>query len=307
MELERKVVRLIVPPDGQARWMHALQLLNDALEEAGEDRGQVLYLKAVVLWRKSVSNVRYALSLIDDALPLLAGDPVGTVRALLDGCLMAELSRETDRHRIWAKQLRQISADSIPALAPWQGLISTNQGIYWSTTGDNRLRAAASFREAVSFFTRNTGPFDDRNRLYQLRHAHSLLGDVLLSLGRHQESSEQYRLARRLKLTGDNGDAGRSAVCYLEGRLAHLEGRVSDAITAYREGIRLTEGNPQDHRMIISLVEALCELHRDHGELGEVRSLAIPLVDQYTAAGIPQVVLRLQQLASPVAGEEVVV
>lgn len=299
--LERQVIHLILPGTGQpARWPQAMHLINDALAEAkGERRGSILALRAVVLWRQSAQNVRKAMSLIEEALPLLEGDPLARMKAVLDGCLMAEFALDTERHRAWAKHILQSMTSPAPVLKPWLGRIAIVAGFYWETTGGSAPRAAAAFSQSASFYDANVGPFDERDRRCQQRHACAALGDILLRLGRGEEARDAYGRALRLERVESEGDAGNSAVFYLAGRLADLDGRDNEAVAAYLEGIRLAGRHHQDHRGLLRLVEALSDVYRRQGDLKSVSEIVLPLFTDLMESDIPQVALRLQQLATP--------
>lgn len=303
VSLEKKVITLVQ----RSSWLDALRVTQEFIDAAsGEALGGALSLKANVLWLQSVSHVRASLALIDQALPLLAANQVQIAKALMNGCQMAEVSLDVERHRSYARQIRDVLAAPTELLTPWIGRLMLNLGYYWETTGNNPGRAVAAFRDSAVFYDNHGGPYDQRDCGCQQRYARSALGDTLLKLGRRMEAGEQYRLARTIRRTGDEGDAGRSTVAYLDGRLAAIDGRIADAVAAYGEGIQLAAKHGQDHRGLLRLSEALAGICHEQGDRKAVRAIVSPLIAEFIEAGIPQVALRLQQLAMPCSGEEAI-
>lgn len=300
------LARQIMQKVAQSDWTGALLLAQSAAQTAeGLELGIALALQANIEWELSTRAVRNSLRLIERALPLLDSSPEWTARALIDGCVMADFAHDEDRHLAWGREIRHMVDENEPSVLAWRGRLLYRLGHYYQGVKGDPVRAANAFRDAISFYKKHVGPHDKHDCECQVRWAWTALGDLHLSRHKHEEALVAFAAARRIRSAeGETSDSGRSAVAYLEGRLAALEGRSRDAITAYERGIALVRQHNREHKLLLSLIEGLVEAHRSAGDRSAVEALVDGMLDEMIDAVVPQVVLRLQQLGAP-CGEEV--
>lgn len=140
-------------------------LVEDELERAvGGERGVALVCRALLRWVDGPSFALAGLSDVEEALELLADNPLERLRALLSGEAIAIDARLVQRALQYDQQLRDLlRQDQSGVLQVWYGRVLINSGHCHMLAGEYH-EADRILADAAAWHMTNEGPNDEHDR-----------------------------------------------------------------------------------------------------------------------------------------------
>lgn len=257
----------------------------------GLDRGRSLVLMANILYADDVRNLPRALALTEEALPLLAGEPVSAVKALINGLVFARMSSERTLADTYARSLSVIETVHSKSIEDWRGRIAVGLGQHFEESG-RFLDALSRFKDGAAFHQTNVGPhrgaeYGERDR--RCYHAMSLAGcaRMCIRLGRLDQAEAYAKQVSTARLPEEyNPHSGYldALIAMTRGQLEGVEGSLRRILDDPRAG--------NDHEMRLMAAELLARYYSDTGYYDRACQTLYPIMLE---TGSARALLRMQR------------
>ncbi|HEY3363858.1 MAG TPA: hypothetical protein VGK74_02240 [Symbiobacteriaceae bacterium] len=284
----------------ERRWQEAHDALapllrSQDMQAVGWARVQL----ALTYHAESEEKDTLAIQLINSALAVLHDHGREWVMALINGSLIAEAIRDDVQHGSYVDAMKEALSRKDSAILPWRGRMYGRLGYFYTRIAVDWALAEYWLHQAVAFYKKHIGPFNERDRQCQLRISLSALGDVMLHIGRHDGA--RACLAEAEATAHDDG--AQSSVDYLRGRLLQTAGNDREAIKHFSSALTSAEAKNL-HVLTCMAAESLARAHSNLGEFAVAEALILPLKARMKRGGASETVLRLQRLLKDMHGEE---
>lgn len=258
---------------------------------SGLGRGRGLMLAANILFADDVRNLPRALALTEEALPLLAEDPVSAAKTLINGLVYTRLASESAVADAYARRLMVIDSVHSKAVADWRGRITVGLGQHFEE-GAQFPEALARFKQGVTFHQANVGPhrnadYGERDQRCYLAMSLAGCARMCVQFGRLDQAEAYNRQVLSARLPGEyNPHYG-----YLSALIALNQGHLHD-VEQPLMAILHDPRAKKDHEMRQRCAELLARYYAAVGDFDQAHQILYPIMQE---AGSVRSLLRTQR------------
>lgn len=290
--LEREVFRLWDSGNFPNLFERVRRFLGFAV---GANRGRGLILAANVLYAEDYRNLPRALAMVEEAMPLVAVDPVAAAKGLLMGLLFSRLASDRELSASYAKRLALIEGLYPKEVRAWQGRIHAGLAQYHESQ-DRWSDALDRYERSVSYHKHhNAGPhagtaYGERDRRGYLALSLAGCARAHIRTGNLAEASRLVNTVRESRLSSEFNPHPDYLVA-----LIALEQGVATGVKSTLDSIL---GQPEvqtDHEIRFMALELLARYYMAVGERDAAYQCLQPQMNELEAAGNLRGLLRLQR------------